>query len=673
MFVLACLLWTCAATALPLTHKDGLDHATSLSGHLWLLHDANGKNDIAAVAAPGRASEFRPLPGQLGEGFTSETIWLRFTLQAGDDTPRRWILEAFPPILDYLTLYAPDGRGGWVETRLGDRLPYAQRPIGHHNFAFPIDLAPGSSTYYLRVQSTSTLLLTLRLWQAPDFIVYTTGDYLSLGVALGALCVILLFNLALWLWLRDGIYLRYTIYLFGMGCLILFFEGYASQWLFPRSPQLADHGMGVALCLQFAAAVPFISAALRLRRLLPYVWRLFIAALVFFLCSLVVALAGYYPLIAPWVNRVALLMIMLAVGATVWLLARGHREIWLYAASFSVLYLSALGLLLRSLGVINSSESSLTLFHIGSVLHLLLLNFALIKRIKNAEERVRAREKQALSTALDAERALEHRVAERTAELWRANRTLAEQVEERTLLQRQLQSALLAERETLNLQRQFVSMVSHEFRTPLAVIDAAAQSMGLLHVSDDAAIDQRADKIRRAVARLTALVENCMSEDRLAMSSIALRLQEVDLRDILRDCASLLHDREAERLRLELPAAVTASCDADLVGIAIGNLIQNALKYSHASTPVTVCLTQDQGRARIDITDHGPGIPEAERERVFEKFYRSHAAARTPGAGLGLYLAREIALRHGGALRLAESGVAGSRFSLTLPAAPGAL
>ena len=96
------------------------------------------------------------------------------------------------------------------------------------------------------------------------------------------------------------------------------------------------------------------------------------------------------------------------------------------------------------------------------------------------------------------------------------------------------------------------------------------------------------------------------------------------------------------------------------------NLIQNALKYSPASSPVTVRLSADQRLARIDVADQGSGIAPENREKIFTRYYRA-TSQQVAGSGLGLYIAREIARQHGGDVVLAASGANGSTFTLSLP------
>lgn len=110
--------------------------------------------------------------------------------------------------------------------------------------------------------------------------------------------------------------------------------------------------------------------------------------------------------------------------------------------------------------------------------------------------------------------------------------------------------------------------------------------------------------------------------------------------------------------------------DAELVQIVIRNLIDNALKYSSPTTPITITAEAGQEEVIIRVRDQGPGIPEAEQSRIFEKFYRSlKDRSHIKGAGMGLAIAREIVHAHGGDIRVESRPGEGSEFSFSLPVA----
>ena len=269
-----------------------------------------------------------------------------------------------------------------------------------------------------------------------------------------------------------------------------------------------------------------------------------------------------------------------------------------------------------------------------------------------------------LQQAHRVERELEGRVRQRTAEL-------RQEIKARGVLQEELQEALAAEQATLANQRQLVAMLSHEFRTPLATIDAAVQNLDRLLEKTQPQLQPRIDRIRGAIGRLLSLLENCLADERLNGTGSELRLEHLDVREYLASQYAEPVLDKAQRIRLELPAEpVAVACDRHLFGVAVANLVDNALKYSPEAAIVDIRLLAEAvpGMAVIEVRDRGPGIRPQDREQVFERFFRSADQPGVAGAGFGLHLARLLMRRHGGDIVLhhTEPGQ-GALFALTLP------
>ena len=204
--------------------------------------------------------------------------------------------------------------------------------------------------------------------------------------------------------------------------------------------------------------------------------------------------------------------------------------------------------------------------------------------------------------------------------------------------------------------RLLLANCSHELRTPLARISLAASLLG------DQADAKTRDSLKHDVAELDQLIEEILLASRLEAVSGLEQREPVDLLALAAEEASH-YDTEAGG------QPVTVQGDRVLLRRLVRNLLENARRYAGAG-PIEVSVTSEAGHAILDVRDHGPGVPEGERERIFEPFYRIAATRESGrGSGLGLALVREIARRHGGeAVCLAADG-GGSCFRITLPAA----
>lgn len=221
----------------------------------------------------------------------------------------------------------------------------------------------------------------------------------------------------------------------------------------------------------------------------------------------------------------------------------------------------------------------------------------------------------------------------------------------------------------------FVANVSHEFKTPLTTIRLYAELLENGRVGDP---ERRADYLRtigRETQRLARLVGNVLDFSRLEQGRKKFVREPLDLRGEVARLIETQQPRFAELglvLRPELPdGAVEIATDRDAVGQIVLNLIDNAAKYGAAGGEVVVRLARREGPAgvRIEVLDRGPGVPAAQRERIFEKFHRVDDAltAEHAGAGLGLSIARQLARGLGGELRHAPREGGGAAFILELP------
>ncbi|WP_339886162.1 HAMP domain-containing sensor histidine kinase [Vreelandella maris] len=233
----------------------------------------------------------------------------------------------------------------------------------------------------------------------------------------------------------------------------------------------------------------------------------------------------------------------------------------------------------------------------------------------------------------------------------------------RDLLQDRLvkeNAARCAAEAALQEQRNFLTMVSHEFRTPLGIMAASADLIACNLPVDDQESAEELDRIHRASRRLGNLVEGCLADDWLESVSQSRRSGELDVGAVLAELAKeynvVLHGAEE-------PLPVDA--DPYLLPIAFSALLDNACKYTTTPEGVTLSCRQEGRTVEIAVRDDGPGIDPADVSRLFEKFYRARRTQHKPGAGLGLHLVQRIVALHEGNVRLEQTH--GTMFCVSLP------
>lgn len=233
--------------------------------------------------------------------------------------------------------------------------------------------------------------------------------------------------------------------------------------------------------------------------------------------------------------------------------------------------------------------------------------------------------------------------------------------------------ALETQRRAVEIKNEFVSMVSHELRTPLTSIagftDALRESWENL---TEAEIDEFLVIMRRETGHLRDLVEDILVIPRLETGHLRMDAQPLDLRKEAFDIADVAFQDSTTEFNIAIPASVSVHADPVRLGQVLRNLLENALKYG--GDQVLIEGERDGPLFRMIVTDNGPGVPENDRERIFDHFEQlTKGDSRVAqGVGLGLPIARKLVRAMGGDLWYEARFPTGSRFCFTLPMAPAA-
>lgn len=237
---------------------------------------------------------------------------------------------------------------------------------------------------------------------------------------------------------------------------------------------------------------------------------------------------------------------------------------------------------------------------------------------------------------------------------------------------KRMENALHQAKETAELalaeQRQLIAMLSHEYRSPLAVIDSATQLLNikLPTESDLAPIIAR---IRRGVSRLTQFLDNCLLEGRMDSDALILRSSAIDIyafAETLIESTQIIADNH--RLITELdPDLPVFEGDRQLMSIMLLNLLSNAIKYSPVGSEIRLCIKHTGQACSFEVIDRGYGIPADELPVIFNKYVRGRAVTSIPGAGLGLSLVSKIVTMHGGRVEMKSRVREGTHVTVTIP------
>ncbi|HEX2331241.1 MAG TPA: HAMP domain-containing sensor histidine kinase [Candidatus Angelobacter sp.] len=227
--------------------------------------------------------------------------------------------------------------------------------------------------------------------------------------------------------------------------------------------------------------------------------------------------------------------------------------------------------------------------------------------------------------------------------------------------------------ELAKLKSDIVSNVSHELRTPLALIRLYAETLELGRIPDEQRKLEYYRIVRKESERLTALINNILDFSRIEAGRKDYDFRETDLPSLVRETLDSYHYqiqqsgfRYEEQISSDLPPV---NVDREAIARSLLNLVNNALKYSGEEKYLAVNLYREDGCAKLDVIDHGIGIPRGEQNRIFDKFYRvcDPLCHDNKGSGLGLALVEHIVSAHGGKITVESSPGKGSKFTIALP------
>jgi len=215
--------------------------------------------------------------------------------------------------------------------------------------------------------------------------------------------------------------------------------------------------------------------------------------------------------------------------------------------------------------------------------------------------------------------------------------------------------------------------VSHELKTPLALIRLYSETLELGRIPTEQKKQQYYRVINKESHRLTQLINNILDFSRIEAGRKEYQFAPTDVGDVVREVVEAYRypiEQQGFALEVEVPDRLPeVNADKEALGQAVLNLMNNAVKYSREDRFVRVAVARQNGDLRISVADHGIGVPKVEQRKIFEKFYRAEDSLvhETKGSGLGLPLVRHIMEAHGGTVEVESTPGKGSVFTLVLP------
>jgi signal transduction histidine kinase len=626
----------------------------SLTRYFDVLEDPAQALTLADVQGAEFGSRFRAdftAGDDLNFGYTRSAYWLRFALQNTSDSPVQRMLEVRQPGLSHIALHQSGAGSDKPAVETGSLVAFASRPHASRFFVFPVSLpARSSQMYFLRIQSNGPISVPAMLWEPSAFYSHERDDYSGQAWYFGVAAAMTLFNLLLFVSLRDRAYLLYVLFVSCMALTLAAQNGLAKEFLWTDSPGWTNIAVNVGYSLSIALLLVFMRHMVNTRATVPRI-DYFLKWLtgIFFILPL-----GFMVALPTLIKPAALLyalagVLILMVGG--WCAFKRQRSAYFFVAAFAALCFAAIVSVLRALGWVPTTSMTVNALQYGSALEMLLLAFSLADRFNVIRlERARAqheslREKQKLVDALQtSERELEERVHQRTAELDIKNAALTQAMSSLETVER---------------------IARHDLKTPLGSL-AAAPSMLRAGRVMAVAEEKILTMMESAANRALNMVNLSLDLYRMESGSYVPHPGRVDLTALVQAVAQdLKAQAQSKNVTIQVSGSVQgvlACAEEPLCYSIVANLMKNAVEAAPIHSIVSIVF-QSGPMASLSILNRG-AVPEALRATFFAKY---STAGKLGGAGLGTYSSHLLTGVQGGHLTMETSDAIGTSLTLELP------
>ncbi|MGH8452751.1 hybrid sensor histidine kinase/response regulator [Pseudomonas sp.] len=606
---------------------------------MQVLEDPTNTLTIAEVSSPAYAAQFKTHDkATLNAGYSRSVFWLKVDLHYVAKEPRAWLLELAYPPLNHLDLYQNDGTGNYrLTTRTGSALPFSSREVRQSNYLFKLDFVPGQKeTVYLRLQSEGSIQAPLTLWSGTAYLEQQPLRLYVLGAIYGVLLGMLVYNLFIYLSVRDTSYLYYILYIASFGLYQLSVNGVAVEYFWPNDPWWANAAVpfliGSAALFGSLFARSFLHTAQHSR----WINRMLLALAACGGVVMVLALLTSYAVALRLATALALVFTVTIFVAAIKAWFCGQRMARYFIIAWSAFLLGGVVNTMMVLGYLPNVFLTMYASQLGSAIEVALLSLALADRINGMRE-------QQAKILFDASQKLEVL----NQQLARSNR----------------------------LKDEFLATLTHELRTPMNGVIGSLELMQTVPLDHDLAqYQQTAAGSARDMMRM---VNGILTLTELQAGRLTAQPQTFSLRGTL-DTLRQQFSASAQSKRLEFSIDVADELPDRVIGDAgkltqcLDCLLDNAFKFTHEGSVRlrVVGVPHADGSLRLSfiVTDTGIGFAFLDEATLYQRFFQLDGSTTREygGLGIGLAICRQLIELLGGRLTHHSEPRKGSRFQLEM-------
>lgn len=643
---------------LPLISVSPDNESLLIGPQVEIFEDKQGSLEISDVLSPKYQAEFRRTKVDVPSfGFTSSAYWIRFTINNNHDQANEWILVADYAPLDSVELFDEEqfraahtnsNLGNSAPKRSGDSVKFSERDLSDRSPAFHLTFEANTTrTYYMRIQSSSSIQIPLYLWSTKAFIDRRGNELLSWGIYLGALLIAAIYNFFLFLSVKDRVYIYYVLYVVSIVSFQFSVNGLASQHLWPETPILTNYLLLFFLNSVGVFAAFFSKTFLRMETNTPFLNKVLNALLACLYANAVVVLfASYYlSLIMSIAVFLAGTLILISAGTQAWYV--GYKPARIYLIAWITVLVGAFVYALKTLGIVPNTVLTEYAVTIGSATEIILLSIALGDRVNTEKEEKNKARKQLIHFQ---------------KQLMKAN-----------------EDALEVSQQSDQLKREFLATMSHELRTPMNGIIGNCQLLEENLICNES--QEILQSLNDSANQMMGLVNKVLNFSQLIEGKIT-----IDQSVLHTDSIAAYIKETFSGISQSKGINFTVSVDPEVSGYYLGDkqkiqhvlhdLTENAIKFTnHGSAQVTVQLAntdhlnENQKQIMFRVKDTGVGINKKNLDMIFNMFTQGDGSFKRSygGLGLGLAVVKKYVELLDGHISVESDIGAGTEFTLTLP------
>ena len=619
---------------------DEATQSLPLGRVMQVFEDIGGQATLADIRA--RDDLFKPHnKDTLNAGYSHSAFWLKVDLSYQPLNPqihRTWLLELAYPPMDNIDLYLADASGNYrLAERTGDALPFDSRQIKENNYLFELNFSPGQSqTVYLRVASQGSVQAPLTLWSAQAYLEEQPVRIYILGLIYGVLLGMLVYNLFIYLSVRDTSYLYYIFYIASFGLYQLSVNGAAVQYFWPNNPWWANAStpflIGSAAFFGCQFARTFLHTATHSR----WLDRALMLLMAVGVLVMVLALTTSYAVSLRLATGLALAFIVTIFTAGVVAWVRGLRVARYFVIAWSAFLLGGLVNTLMVLGYLPNVFLTMYASQIGSAIEVGLLSLALADRI-NAMRDLQAR-------------------------------TLQESGQKLAAMNQQLAH-------TNQLKDEFLATVTHELRTPMNGVIGSLELIKTLDMSPE--LELYTQTAEGSAREMMHMVNGILALTELQAGRLGVRPRTFGLNELIQSLSDQ-YGPSARSKGLQFSYEIARNLpdqwvgDADKIRQCLECLLDNAIKFTRVGGVILRVTGKTAGPGRwalaFNVIDSGIGFVHIEEAELYQNFFQVDGSMTRSygGLGIGLAICRRLVELLGGRLTHHSQPGQGSQFQLLL-------